>query len=60
VQVLCNIPDLFGAGRTAEMTYYEHWSGAKVFSAGVLDFGGKILLWRGARKLFENVWQRLA
>lgn len=60
VQVLCTIPDLFGKGRSAEMTYYEHWSGAKVFSAGVLDFGGKILLWSGARKIFENVWERLA
>ena len=33
-QVLANIPDLFGPGYTAEMTYYEHWSGARVFSAG--------------------------
>jgi hypothetical protein len=57
--VLATIPDLFGPGRTAEMTYYEHWSGARVFSAGVLDFGGKILLWRGARRLFENVWDQL-
>ena len=43
------IPDLFGPGRTAEMTYYEHWSGAKVFSAGALDFGGQMLLWPATR-----------
>jgi hypothetical protein len=59
-QVLATIPDLFGPGRTAEMTYYEHWSGAKVFSAGALDFGGQMLLWPQARRLVENVWNRLA
>jgi hypothetical protein len=59
VQVLCNIPNLFGPGRTAEMTYYEHWSGARVFSAGALDFGGQVLLWPQTRQLLENVWARL-
>jgi hypothetical protein len=28
MQVLATIPDLFGPGRSAEMTYYEHASGA--------------------------------
>jgi hypothetical protein len=59
-QVLATIPDLFGPGRTAEMTYYEHPSGAKVFSAGVLDFGGQMLLWPAATQLVANVWARLA
>ncbi len=59
-QVLATIPDLFGPGRSAEMTYYEHWSGAKVFSAGALDFGGQVLLWPQTKQLLENVWQRLA
>jgi N,N-dimethylformamidase len=58
--VLANIRHLFGGRRTAEMTYYQHTSGARVFSAGALDFGGKILIWPQARTLFENVWQRLA
>jgi hypothetical protein len=58
--VLAHIPHLFGGPKAAEMTYYEHSSGARVFSAGTLDFGGKILLWPQARTLFENVWQRLA
>jgi hypothetical protein len=57
--VLANIPDLFGAGRTAEMTYYEHASGARVFSAGALDFGGQLLLWPQTKQLVENVWARL-
>jgi hypothetical protein len=59
-QVLATIPDLFGPGRTAEMTYYEHWSGARVFSAGALDFGGQMLLWPQTQRLVENVWQRLS
>ena len=59
-QVLATIPDLFGPGRTAEMTYYEHWSGAKVFSAGALDFGGQMLLWPQTERIVENVWNRLS
>jgi hypothetical protein len=59
-QVLATIPDLFGPGRTAEMTYYEHWSGANVFSAGALDFGGQMLLWPQTERIVENVWSRLA
>ena len=59
-QVLATIPDLFGPGRSAEMTYYEHASGARVFSAGALDFGGQALLWPQTAQLLENVWQRLA
>ena len=42
------------------MTYYEHWSGAKVFSAGVLNFGGQVTLWPQSQRLLENVWDRLA
>ena len=59
-QVLATIPDLFGPGRSAEMTYYEHASGAKVFSAGALNFGGQVLLWPATAQLLANVWQRLA
>ena len=59
-QALATIPDLFGPGRTAEMTYYEHWSGAKVFSAGALDFGGQMLLWPQTERIVENVWNRLS
>ena len=58
--VLANIPDLFGPGRTAEMTYYEHASGGRVFSAGALDFGGQALLWPQTAQILANVWNRLA
>jgi hypothetical protein len=57
--ILAAIPDLFGPGVSAHMTYYEHASGAKVFSAGVLDFGGSIAFSPTARRLVENVWRHL-
>jgi hypothetical protein len=60
LQVLAVIPNLFGLGRSAMMTYYEHSSGARVFSAGVLDFGGQALLWPQTAQLLANVWARLA
>ena len=58
-QVLARIPDLFGAGRSAEMTYYETATGARVFSAGALNFGGTIMLWPQTGQLLDNVWARL-
>ena len=57
--VLAEIPDLYGPGFTAQMTYYETPAGAKVFAAGALDVGGTALLWP-LRRFFENLWARLA
>jgi hypothetical protein len=57
--VLARIPDLLGAGKTAEMTYYETPSGAKVFAAGALDFASSLDDPQVAR-LVQNVWDRLA
>jgi hypothetical protein len=57
--VLAEIPDVFGPGLTAQMTYYETAAGAKVFSAGALDFGGSALTVPVSR-ILENVWGRLA
>ena len=42
------------------MTYYETPSGAAVFSAGVLNFGGTVMLWRETQQLLDNLWARLA
>jgi hypothetical protein len=59
IQVLANIPDLLGSGRTAEMTYYETAAGAKVFAAGALNFGASL----GSPevdRLLANVWARLS
>jgi hypothetical protein len=53
------IPDLFGAGVTAQMTYYESPTGARVFNAGALDFGGSVWFCPPIRKLLENLWQHM-
>jgi len=58
--VLAMIPDLFGAGVTAQMTYYESPAGARVFNAGALDFGGSIWFCHPVRRLLENLWQHMA
>ncbi len=57
--VLAQIPNLFGVGKTAEMTYYETAAGSRVFSAGALNFGGGIMLSPAVGRLVDNVWARL-
>jgi hypothetical protein len=57
--VVAQIPDLYGPGLTAQMTYYETPAGAKVFAAGALNFGGSTALWP-MRRILENVWDRLS
>ena len=58
-QVLAEIPNLFGAGKTAQMTYYETRRGARVFAAGAFHFTRTIttdfVVWR----LLENLWTRM-
>jgi hypothetical protein len=31
-----------------------------VFSAGVLNFGGTVMLWRETQQMLDNLWARLA
>ncbi len=57
--VLAEVPDLYGPGLTAQMTYYETPQGAKAFAAGTIDFGGTAML-PSVRRLLENLWARLA
>ena len=57
--VLAEIPDLFGPGLTAQMTYYETPQGAKVFAGGAIDFGGSATVPTVSRML-ANLWARLA
>ena len=57
--VLAEIPDLYGPGFTAQMTYYETPEGAKVFAAGAIDFGGTALL-PAVSGMLENLWARLS
>lgn len=58
-RVLARIPNVFGRGRSAEMTYYETATGAKVFAAGVLNFGGSAE-WPAVSRLLSNLWNRLS
>jgi hypothetical protein len=57
--VLARIPNLLGAGRSAEMTYYETPAGAKVFAAGAINFGAS-LADPAVNRLLGNVWARLS
>ena len=58
IEVLARITDLLGAGRSAEMTYYETPAGAKVFAAGVINFGAS-LGDTAVDRLLTNLWARL-
>jgi hypothetical protein len=57
--VLATIPDLFAPGHSAQMTYYETPTGAKVFAAGALNFVGSVGS-APASQLLENLWLRLS
>ncbi len=57
-KVLAVIPNLFGPGLHAEMAYYETAAGARVFSAGVLDFPA-VLLHPAGFRLMDNLWRHM-
>jgi hypothetical protein len=57
--VLAVAPNLFGPGRSAQMTYYQTPAGAKVFSAGAINFGGSAE-WPVVTRLLDNLWRRLS
>jgi hypothetical protein len=59
VHVLAEIPNLFGRGFTAQMTYYTTPYGAKVFAAGAFTLAGSV----GqpiVAKLMDNLWLYLS
>jgi hypothetical protein len=57
--VLAEIPNLYGAGFTAQMTYYSTPSGAQVFAAGAFSLAGNV--WEPqVGRLVSNVWTRLS
>lgn len=57
--VVAEIPNLYGRGMTAQMTYYETKSGAKVFAAGAFTLAGAIRQPK-VQQLMENLWTRLS
>jgi len=58
-KVLCEIRNAFGPGKSAQMTYYETPRGAKVFDAGVMNFGGTALE-PPVRALLAALFRRLS
>jgi hypothetical protein len=57
-RVLARIAGAFGRGKNAELTYYTTRRGAKVFAAGVMNFGGSAL-WPVVSTMMENLWRYL-
>jgi hypothetical protein len=57
-EVIALIPNLFGPGLSGEMAYYETDAGARVFAAGVLDFGGSVTFWP-IRRMIDNLWRHM-
>lgn len=58
-RVLAEIPNLFGPGATAQMTYYEAPSGARVFAAGAFYFTRMINFDPVVSRIVENLWRRM-
>jgi hypothetical protein len=56
-RVLATIPDEFGPGLGADMTYYRDGH-AQVFDAGVINFGASAD-WPVVSTLISNLWDRL-
>ncbi len=59
LQVIAEIPDLFGPGFTAQMTYYETEYGAKIFAAGAFTLAGQALE-PGVPRVLANLWAKLS
>ena len=59
VQVLATARDIFGPGKSAEMAYYELPNGARVFAAGVINFGGTAEF-PVVSRIISNLWARLS
>ena len=60
VHVIAEIPDLFGPGFTAQMTYYETPAGAKVFAAGAFTLAGSVIGDPTVGQLLANLWDKLS
>jgi hypothetical protein len=57
-RIVAAIPNLFGTHHSADMTYYETRSGAKVFAAGAFTLAGAVW-WKDVGQVVENLWQHL-
>jgi N,N-dimethylformamidase beta subunit-like, C-terminal len=57
-RVVAEIPNLYGRGMTAQMTYYRSRSGARVFAAGAFTLAGSATRSYGGRML-TNLWRHM-
>ncbi len=57
-KVIAEIPNIFGPGFSAQMSYYETRSGAKVFAAGAFSIATAVWL-PPVKQMVENLWERL-
>jgi len=59
VQVLAQIPNLYGPGFTGQMTYYTTPAGAKVFAAGAFTLAGSV--WDpDIEPIVERLWEEMS
>ena len=59
VEVVAEIPHLFGRTKTAQMTYYKTSRGAKVFAAGAFYFTRLAHVDTATSRILENIWREL-
>jgi hypothetical protein len=57
IQVLAELPNIFGPGRTAEMTYYVGPRQSEVFAAGAMNFDSSQS--PVTDRLLSNLWEHL-
>jgi hypothetical protein len=57
-RVIGELPDIFGPGETAQMTYYQTARGAKVFAAGAMNFEAPQS--PQTERMLGNLWAYLA
>jgi hypothetical protein len=58
-RVLAVLRDIFGPGKSGEMTYHQTSAGAKVFAAGAFTLAGSALA-PPVPGLLENLWEELS
>ena len=59
IQLVADIPNLFGPGKSAQMTYYETRAGARVFAAGAFHLARAAQSDPVVSRILENLWARL-
>jgi len=57
-KILAEVPNLFGPGFTAQMTYYETARGAKVFAAGAFTMASSALQ-PEVDRLLQRLWKHM-